>query len=722
MAKEREVKMVFKVDDQGSMKLDTIKSNIGNVTKEVSSMDKSLQLIKWDSIINLAERAGSALKRAFDFAEMGARAKAIEDSFKSMAMNIGVSGDLLIKKMKETTNATIDDTILMQKAMRGLSEGFSPDQLIRLGEAARVAARYMGTDVKSAFESVIDSLINLRERGLKTAGFVIDTDEVFKKYAKTLEVDVDELNDYGKTMALTGAIIDQTKIKIEALGGLQETEFERIQKAKTAWEELSESIAKVASKIADKLLPNLTSLMKFTADNPHIMAFLTGRGLEEIISPKVPIPATIPSGMGIESGIPAGGGKSQIKVGIGLWDKDWIKEWAEEWNKNITAMEDLGIKAQIVHQGIAKSAIENLEIVKEAWKEGKATGLDYYNSMKAASDILKKGMGDQGDQTQKLFDLSEDLEKQIKGISWEDPDRKKKVQTLIDTWIEARGKILELTKTPVQIIADIKPAEREFEKLQKEYEKYKTGIESNPIKIKIENYLPEILQGMGSAEGKISGVSPIKFASDVEANVNFTATGMSPKIPLGDAFTKIISSFKTMQEKTSAMEATIEFAGISDQLKGLQKQYDMYQGIIQQRVYQIQTYSTSSADPMQNWLIKEAKGFQEDILSQMQTYNLQLAKLKFGLGLPGAEKEFYSLFQSQYGSFQHGTDYVPRTGLALVHQGEKIIPANQNFAMGGNTFYITGNNPKEIAEEVANILTYKRSGNLAKAIKQVANS
>lgn len=33
--------------------------------------------------------------------------------------------------------------------------------------------------------------------------------------------------------------------------------------------------------------------------------------------------------------------------------------------------------------------------------------------------------------------------------------------------------------------------------------------------------------------------------------------------------------------------------------------------------------------------------------------------------------------------FQTGTDYVPQTGLALVHEGEKIIPANENPATGG---------------------------------------
>jgi hypothetical protein len=38
-----------------------------------------------------------------------------------------------------------------------------------------------------------------------------------------------------------------------------------------------------------------------------------------------------------------------------------------------------------------------------------------------------------------------------------------------------------------------------------------------------------------------------------------------------------------------------------------------------------------------------------------------------------------------------GTDYVPRTGMAMIHQGEAIIPASENIAPysgGGHTFNI----------------------------------
>lgn len=39
------------------------------------------------------------------------------------------------------------------------------------------------------------------------------------------------------------------------------------------------------------------------------------------------------------------------------------------------------------------------------------------------------------------------------------------------------------------------------------------------------------------------------------------------------------------------------------------------------------------------------------------------------------------------GSFDTGTPYVPRTGLALVHEGERIVPAAQNAAGGGGMPY-----------------------------------
>jgi len=43
---------------------------------------------------------------------------------------------------------------------------------------------------------------------------------------------------------------------------------------------------------------------------------------------------------------------------------------------------------------------------------------------------------------------------------------------------------------------------------------------------------------------------------------------------------------------------------------------------------------------------------------------------------------------AQVPSFEVGTSYVPRTGLAMIHQGEAIIPAGQNRVGGGDTYIL----------------------------------
>lgn len=52
------------------------------------------------------------------------------------------------------------------------------------------------------------------------------------------------------------------------------------------------------------------------------------------------------------------------------------------------------------------------------------------------------------------------------------------------------------------------------------------------------------------------------------------------------------------------------------------------------------------------------------------------------------------------GTFAEGTDYVPRTGLALVHQGEKITPAGQNSGGIHQTINFSANTPAAVRAAV----------------------
>ena len=63
------------------------------------------------------------------------------------------------------------------------------------------------------------------------------------------------------------------------------------------------------------------------------------------------------------------------------------------------------------------------------------------------------------------------------------------------------------------------------------------------------------------------------------------------------------------------------------------------------------------------------------------------------------------------GSFEHGTDYVPKTGLALLHKGEKVIPAKDNMADESQFAMVPGRKAKTPKKEhVATHITHHKDG------------
>ena len=248
---ENTIELTFKMNDQGSITVDKINAGLKGIGENTEKMNSSLSIIKLDSLINLGERGYSLIKTFNDMAEAGAKVKSIEDSFAIMSRNSGVSIDALISKFSEATNRTVEMSDMMKAATRMISEGFSLDQITGIGGAARASARLMGTDVTEAYDKLTESIVGLREKGLKAAGFVIDLDAAYRKHAETLGVTKDELSLYGKQMALANEVVEKGRELQERLGVAIETTSEKMQQGKATRKEFIDDLSKAAAEAWD---------------------------------------------------------------------------------------------------------------------------------------------------------------------------------------------------------------------------------------------------------------------------------------------------------------------------------------------------------------------------------------------------------------------------------------------------------------------------------------
>ena len=142
-----------------------LKSMQDNVQASSSLIGKSFDLIKTKWVELLA--AYGAMRGTIALVEMGAKAEQVKDSFHTVTESMKVDGQALIAEMKRVSYVFVDETDLMIKAQRALVQGLSPDQIIALTEAARVASRYMAVSVSEAFDRILDAVMNLQTRGLK---------------------------------------------------------------------------------------------------------------------------------------------------------------------------------------------------------------------------------------------------------------------------------------------------------------------------------------------------------------------------------------------------------------------------------------------------------------------------------------------------------------------------------------------------------------------------
>ncbi len=171
--------------------------------------------------------------------------------------------------MKEVSGGMIDESDLMQRAVKALQQGLNPDQIVSLLEVARSSARIAGIDVAAAFDRITEAAANQQVRGLKSLGIVIDQNKAFEDYANKIGIAKDALNEQQQSQALANAAIEEGRRQMAQMGPLLTNEAEQIQINKRAFQELKEEIGK-----------NLIAILKLAMEHiDGLVIALTAAGI-----------------------------------------------------------------------------------------------------------------------------------------------------------------------------------------------------------------------------------------------------------------------------------------------------------------------------------------------------------------------------------------------------------------------------------------------------------
>ena len=241
---------------------------LGNEVKDAGGGFRSL-LTTVGTVTAGVVAFGIAAKKALDFGAEGAQITRLEDSFQSLAMIAGESGDEILDALDRAARGTVADTDLILSANRAmmLGLGADADQLANLLEVAAFRGRAMGLSTTQAFNDIVTGVGRASPMILDNLGIVIDAEKTYEEYAASIGKTKDELTKAEKTQALLSRTIEEGNKQIAAAGGLVDdtaASYERLDaSAKNYFDTVKQGAGESLAPFAEKITEGFEALNKF---------------------------------------------------------------------------------------------------------------------------------------------------------------------------------------------------------------------------------------------------------------------------------------------------------------------------------------------------------------------------------------------------------------------------------------------------------------------------
>jgi hypothetical protein len=174
----------------------------------------------------------------------GSHAADIEQTFDHLTTAAGLSGDVLLGKLKEGLHGTVTDMDLMTRINQNLSVGLnlSADKMKILADGAFTLAKATGGDAKTALDSLSDAMVTGRVRSIQLLTGKIDLAGAEQAYADKLGTTVDHLTQEGKQAAIQEVILNRVASATARVGEEHVRLADKLQQVKVDFANFGEEL------------------------------------------------------------------------------------------------------------------------------------------------------------------------------------------------------------------------------------------------------------------------------------------------------------------------------------------------------------------------------------------------------------------------------------------------------------------------------------------------
>ncbi len=745
---------VFKnIQASSSSALNTMAAETRNYTEGSKSLVTSLKE-HWIAASVAVYGAWRMVNEAMDLAKLGAKAQQSEESFRTVTRAYGEDASSLLEKMKQVSSGMIDDSALMQRAVKGLQQGLAGEQITSILEIARTSARTAGKDVVEAFDQITDATANQMTRGLKAMGIVVDQNKAFEDQAKALGTVTAGLTEQQQSQALANAVIAEGTRQMKAMGDVTENASEKFQKMNATITGFKENVGKELL-IGIEKVKNIPSLL--------------GKGallaLEGLGNPTVAMWANIEKASGDAAKKISDAEKAYIKMMLSIQQKvdtfNLLKEKIKEVTLSVQEfdykMQDLDPNANETTKRIAEITSQVQKMKEEIRKSVGENVLSQLapkidmGAMEGIRNVYKQQLKDFDDLILSMSNArKEGIIKDLAEIDKTEADAFKKFsnnQTMITAIAKAEdlARIDSLKKWKDSLIS------MHNEAIAKAREYYKTVDDLNMALSKSAIFMDQWKKGFPTDQTSVfkNEQQSLQLIID-QANNNPIAANLQSAMTAIESFMQknnqlrnelVDTPGKGLQSifsDTDAANLYNQYAGFQTALAGVRdaaksagdaemsvamqladmiKPVDTAMDLLKSKftdyvdmisVQRQVTLDTSPAiDSIQAIITKttEALGY----IQQLGRYNTSStsAMSRLAPSAPAAD-----VAPPDFPVTAVGTPYVRRSGLAWIDQGERVMTADQNKSYSGGSggktlsfsfgdIHVHGtNDPGEIARKI----------------------